>query len=109
MPVEVDVVATGSRWGVVRGFVKGAAGPPARDCGIWGEPAAPPAAAIPDILYLTGEDGSYRLELPAGTYTIKVNGTSMSGTPVSAEVAGVVVTGGNNTTVDITVTERQGR
>jgi hypothetical protein len=61
------------------------------------------------ILYLAGGDGSYRLELPAGTYTIKVDGTSMSGTPVSAEVAGVVVTGGNNATVDITVTERQGR
>lgn len=68
-----------------------------------------PVEVEPDILYLTGEDGSYRLELPAGTYTIKVNGTSMSGTPVSAEVAGVVVTGGNNTSVDITVTEHQGR
>jgi hypothetical protein len=70
-------------------------------------PGRRPAAAIPDILYLTGEDGSCRLELPAGTYTIKVNGTSMSGTPISAEVAGVVVTGGSKTSVDITVTEQQ--
>jgi hypothetical protein len=107
MAVEVDVVATGSQWGVVRGFVKRAAGQPAPDCGIWGEPDAPPAAAIPDILYLTGEDGCYQFELPAGTYTIKVNGTSMSGMPVSAEVAGVVVTGGSSTSVDITVAEQQ--
>jgi hypothetical protein len=56
-------------------------------------------------LPLTDADGSYYIHLPAATYTIKVNGTSASGTSLRAQVAGIVVAGGSETVIDITVSE----
>jgi hypothetical protein len=64
-----------------------------------------PAAGIPDFLPLTSADGSYLLSLPEATYTIKVNGTSSSGSSLTGEAAGVVVTGGSDIVIDITVSE----
>jgi hypothetical protein len=101
---EAGVDASRSQWGVVRGFVRYASGQAAGDCGIWGEPTTL-AAGIPDFLPLTNADGSYLLSLPEATYTIKVNGTSASGASLRAEVAGVVVAGGSDTVIDITVSE----
>jgi hypothetical protein len=61
---------------------------------------------IEEMGYLTQHDGSYRLLLPAETYTIQVFADSPSGTPLFGEVTGVVVTAGKETRADIVVTEQ---
>jgi hypothetical protein len=85
--------------GVVSGIVWYVSGQPAGDCGVWGEPTAfppappdPLAGESPDILILTGADGSYELDLPPATFTITAHGSSPAGKDTWGEVAGVVVT-----------------
>jgi hypothetical protein len=92
-----------SKWGTVRGTVRMASGEPAGHCGIWGEPTTLPADGMTARGPMTNSVGSYRLHLPAATYTINVQGTSPSGTTLTAEVSGVIITGGCDITVDITV------
>jgi hypothetical protein len=86
--------------------VRSAAGQLVADCGLLPRPTSPIAADLREILYLTGPDGSYRLPLPAGTYTIGALTDSPSGGSLSGEVTDVVVTAGHETRADITVTER---
>jgi hypothetical protein len=90
---------------MVSGVARFVSGQPAADIGVWGEPITLPAAGIPDILHLTNADGSYRLALPPATYTIKVHGTSPSGTDLYGEAAGVVVSSGCDVIADVTVGE----
>jgi hypothetical protein len=85
--------------------VRYASGQAVGDCGIWGEPATLPATRTRDFLPLTNADGSYLLSLPEAMYTIKVNGTSSSGSSLTGGVAGVVATGGSETVIDISVSE----
>jgi hypothetical protein len=94
-----------SKWGTVRGTVRTASGLPPGRCGIWGEPTTVPADGMMAKALTTRPDGSYQLRLPAATYTINVQGTSPSGTTLTAEVPGVILSGGCHITVDITVTE----
>jgi hypothetical protein len=60
---------------------------------------------IEEMGYLTQQDGSYRLSLPAETYTIQVFADSPSGARLYGEVTGVVVTAGQETRADIVVTD----
>jgi hypothetical protein len=96
-----------SKWGTVRGTVRTMDGQQPNECLIWQDPTTPPADGIPDILNATGADGTYDLYLPAATYTIKARSQTSSGATLSGEVVGVVVTGGADVTVDITVTEEE--
>jgi hypothetical protein len=93
-----------SQWGTVRGKVRNADGQLPGECTIWQEPTTPPADGIPAILNATSSDGSYDLYLPAATYTIGAQGETSTGTTLSGKVVGVVITGGAEITVDITVT-----
>jgi hypothetical protein len=97
-----------SRWGLVRGVARLASGQPAEGCGVITEATTLPAAGVPDVLPLVSADGSYMVELPSGTYTIKVCGNSPSGIYCYGEVKGVLVTDGSEVTVDVTVTETPG-
>jgi hypothetical protein len=96
-----------AQYGLVHGIVRFASGQPAGGCGMVPEPTTLPAAGLQEILHLSSADGSYRLALPAATYTIKAFGTSPAGNPVRGESSGIVVAGGSDVAVDITVTEEQ--
>jgi hypothetical protein len=65
------------------------------------------AAGVAAIAGKTAADGSYRLGLPAATYTIKAHGRTAAGVPLYGEATGVVVTVGHTVIVDITVSERE--
>jgi hypothetical protein len=98
--------------GLVSGVVKYSSGQPAGDCGVWGEPTAfppgppdPLAGGLRDIGRRTSANGSYQLDLPPATYTIKAHGTSPAGKATWGEVADVVVTADGRVAVDIVVTE----
>jgi hypothetical protein len=106
--LEVHVDAPRSQWGLVRGTARLVSGQPAAECGVISEATTLPAAGVPDVLPLVSADGSYVVELPAGIYTIKVSGTSGSGTDLYGEVTGVVVTSGSEVRADVTVMERHG-
>jgi hypothetical protein len=99
--------------GLVRGIVRSPAGQPVQGCSVGPYPTAFPAhggpatAGAPAIVGKTGADGSYRLGLPAATYTIKAYGRTASDVPLFGEATGVVVTVGHTVIVDITVTERE--
>jgi len=98
--------------GLVRGIVRSPSGQPVQGCSVGPYPTASPAhggpvtAGTPAIVGKTGADGSYRLGLPAATYTIKAYGLTVSDAPLFGEATGVVVTVGHTVIVDITVTER---
>jgi hypothetical protein len=96
-----------ARWGLVRGVARFASGRPAEGCFVCPEATTLPAEGVPDVAGLTNADGSYVLELPAATYTIKISGTSPSGTSLWGSAAGVVVRNGSDVTLDITVAEQQ--
>jgi hypothetical protein len=104
-PMEVVGPSRWSKWGTVQGTVRKASGEPAGHCGIWGEPTTMPADGRTARGPMTNAAGSYHLHLPAATYTVKVLGASPSGTTLTAEIPGVIITGGCDITVDITVTE----
>jgi hypothetical protein len=106
-PMEVVGSKRWSKWGTVRGTVRTVSGGPAGHCGIWGEPTTVPADGMTARGPMTNAAGSYRLHLPAATYTINVLGTSSSGMTLSGEVTGVAVTPGADINVDITVTEEE--
>jgi hypothetical protein len=98
--------------GLISGTVRYPSGQSAGGFGIYGEltafpppPHDPLAGGNPDILRRTRVDGSYKLDLPPATYTIKSHGTSPAGKDAWGEVAGIVVVAGSNLTVDVTVTE----
>jgi hypothetical protein len=97
---------SGSPYGVVTGFVRTAAGQPMDHCGLLPYPVSPLAGRLTEKLYLTNSDGSYRLPLPAGAYTIRAQPDSPSGGSLFGEVADVVVTVGQETHADIVVTGR---
>jgi hypothetical protein len=108
MAGEVRPDPSGSPYGVVTGFVRTGAGQPLGHCGLLPYPVSPLAASLKEKLYLTNSDGSYRLPLPAGAYTIRVQPDSPSGGSLFGEVTGVVVTAGQETQADIVVTEQDG-
>jgi hypothetical protein len=97
---------SGSPYGVVTGFVRTAARRPIDHCGLLPYPVSPLAGRLTEKLYLTSSDGSYRLPLPAGAYTIKVQPDSPSGGSLFGEVTDVVVTAGQETRADIVVTDQ---
>lgn len=75
---------------------------PARRCGIWREPTRTPRGRD-TLLLLTHGDGSCLLAWPAAAYRITAPGTSASGQSGWEEATGVIVTGGCDLTVGITV------
>jgi hypothetical protein len=94
-----------SQSGVVHGTVRFGSGRPAGDFALIPKPTALPAGRLTHKGHMTNADGYYQMALPPATYTIKVLGTSSSGTDFCGEVTGVVVTSGSELTVDVTVTE----
>jgi hypothetical protein len=99
--------------GLVRGIVRSSSGQPVQGCSVGPYSTAlsahggPATAGAPAIVGKTGADGSYRLGLPAATYTIKAHGSTAANAPLYGEATGVVVTVGHTVIVDITVTERE--
>jgi hypothetical protein len=94
--------------GLVTGFVRTDTGEPVARTGLLPYPTSSIAASLKEKVWLTRDDGSYRLPLPAGTYTIRVISTSASGESMFGEVTGVVVTAHQETpAVDIVLTEQE--
>ncbi|HWE92185.1 MAG TPA: hypothetical protein VG317_22160 [Pseudonocardiaceae bacterium] len=58
---------------------------------------------VPDMAWLTRADGSYKLTVPPGTYTIMANLSDRMGHEARGEVRGVEVVGVRAVTADITV------
>jgi hypothetical protein len=96
---------SGEVYGDVRGSAHLESGQPVANGGVVPVPVSPPEVGIEEMGYLTQRDGSYRLLLPAETYTIQVFADSPSGTPLYGEVTGVVVTAGQETRADIVVND----
>ena len=95
------------RWGLVCGIVRSPSGQPVAGCAVDANPTTVPAHCVPDMAAETAADGSYKLGLPAATYTIKAHGRTASDVLLFGEASGVVVTVGHTVIVDITVTELQ--
>lgn len=90
--------------GDVHGWARLESGDPVANARLVPVPASASAEGIEEIGYLTRQDGSFRLSLPAETYTIAVFADSSSGVPLYGEAAGVVITAGQETRADILVT-----
>jgi hypothetical protein len=90
--------------GDVRGRARLESGDPVANGRLVLVPESAPGEGSEEIGYLTRLDGSFRLSLPAETYTIQVFADSPSGVPLYGEVTGVVVTAGEETPADILVT-----
>jgi hypothetical protein len=92
-------------YGEVLGFARLKSGEPVAEGSVEPLPGSP--VGLRDICWLTRQDGSYLLPLPAQTYTIQVFADSPSGSPLFGEVTGVLVTAGQQTRApDIVVTDR---
>jgi hypothetical protein len=99
---------SGRVYGVVKGFVQSGSGQPVAGCGLLPRPTSPLAAGLKEKMLTTNSDGSYRLHLPLGTYTIGALTDSASGGPLYGEVTDVVVTAHHETLASIVVTEHPG-
>jgi hypothetical protein len=95
---------SGRVYGVVKGFVRSASGQPVAECGLLPRPTSPIAARLKEKMLTTNSDGSYRLHLPLGTYTIGALTDSPSGGSLYGEVTDVVVTADHETLASIVVT-----
>lgn len=99
----VDITVTDSRhdrWGTVTGTVRTSAGVPMGGCHVSPNPETNPAEGLPEPAHFTDPGGVYRFGLPVARYTIEAHGETTTG-----RVPGVIITAGQTTVVDITVTE----